>query len=81
MSKVAGFNENSFKNFLYIPESFNTNSSHQLLDYKITFVNSQYEKRNSKGDFVLKKPVRNVRFKDFWYTKINLTQIFYDEFN
>ena len=23
----------------------------------------------------------NVRFKDFWYSKINPTQIWYDEFN
>ena len=23
----------------------------------------------------------NVRFKDFWYTKINPTQIWYDKFN
>ena len=27
------------------------------------------------------KLVLNVRFKDFWYAKINLTQIWYDEFN
>ena len=26
----------------------------------------------------LKNPVFNVRFKDFWYTKINLTQIWYN---
>ena len=56
MLKVAGFNEN----FLCIPESFNTHISHQPFDYKINFVNSQDENRNSKGDFVLKKPVRNV---------------------
>ena len=24
--------------------------------------------------------IRNIRFKDFSYTKINLTQIWYDEF-
>ena len=23
----------------------------------------------------------NIHFKDFWYTKINLTQIWYDENN
>ena len=28
-----------------IPENFNTNNSHKLFDYKITFVNSQREKR------------------------------------
>ena len=31
--------------------------------------------------FCTQKPVLNIRFKDFWYTKINLTQIWYDEFN
>ena len=40
--------------FLCIPESFNTNISHQLFDYKLTFENSQRENTNSKGDFVLK---------------------------
>ena len=52
-----------------IPESFNTNISQQFFYYKITFVNSQRENTNSKGDFVL-----NKNFKDFWYTKINLIQ-------
>ena len=31
----------------------------------------------------IKKGVKsglNVRYKDFWYSKINLTQIWYDEF-
>ena len=35
-----------------IQESFNTYISHQLFDYKITFVNSQPENIDSKGDFV-----------------------------
>ena len=39
---------------LSILESFNTNISYQLFDYKITFVNSQLEKTNSKDDFELK---------------------------
>ena len=39
---------------LLIPESFNTNISHQLFDYKITFKNLQHEHTNSKSDFVLK---------------------------
>ena len=38
---------------IFKKESFNTNISHQLFD-KITFVNSQRENTNSKGDFVLK---------------------------
>ena len=37
-----------------IPGRFSTSILHQLLDYKITFVNSQLENKNSKGDFVLK---------------------------
>ena len=41
-------------NKLCITESFNTNISHQLFDYTITFVNSQHKNTNSKGDFVLK---------------------------
>ena len=39
---------------LIITERFNTNISHQLFDYRITFMNSQCENTNSKGDFVLK---------------------------
>ena len=38
------------------------------------FVNSQHYNTNSKGGFVLKTCVLKVRFKDFWYTKINLSQ-------
>ena len=37
-------------NFLCIPESFNTIISQQLIDYKITFVNSKQENTNVKGD-------------------------------
>ena len=38
-------------------------------------MNSHQEKKDSKGDFVLKvKSVRNICFKDFWYTKIDLIQ-------
>ena len=42
--------------FNYPQEIFNTNISfsHQLFDYKITFVNSQHESTKSKGIFVLK---------------------------
>ena len=53
---------------------FNMNISHQLFDYKITFVNSQNKKTNSIDDFDNKKRILNVHFKDFWYTKINLSQ-------
>ena len=39
---------------LCIPESFNTNISHQLFNYKITFMNSRNKNPNSKDAFVLK---------------------------
>ena len=58
-----------------MPESFNTNISHQLC-------NLQHENTNSKRDFVLKnKPVLNVCFKDFWHTETNLAQIWYGKLN
>ena len=41
-------------NIFCIPESFNTNISHQIFDYTITFLNKQHLNTNSKGDFVLK---------------------------
>ena len=47
-------------NSISIPDSFNTNILHQLFKYKIAFVNSQHEKTNLKGDFVIKN-----RFKRF----------------
>ena len=37
-----------------IPESFNTNISQQLFDYRLTFVNSQRKNTKSKGDLILK---------------------------
>ena len=43
-----------------IPERFNTNILHQLFDNKLTFENSQREKTNLKGYFVLKN-----RFETF----------------
>ena len=46
-----------------IPESFNTKISHQLFDFKITFVNSHSENKNSKGDFVLKNWFETSVFK------------------
>ena len=42
------------KNTIDLPESFNTNISHQLFDYTIIFLNSQNKNTNSKGDFVHK---------------------------
>ena len=55
-------------------ESFNTNISHQLFDYKITFGNSQHWNTKFKRLFCTQKPVLNDRLKDFYYTKINLSQ-------
>ena len=38
-------------------------------------MNSQHKNINSKGDFVLKNPVLNIRFKDFLQSYINPTQM------
>ena len=56
------------------------NISHQFLDYKITYVNSQHESTNSKGDFVLKprpgfKLWRDKKELDF-YEEIILFELF-----
>ena len=40
--------------FFCIPESSNSNISHQLFNCTIKFVNSQHWNTNSKGGFVLK---------------------------
>ena len=56
-----------------IPESFNTNISHQLFEYKITLVIPQHKNAKFKGDFYSKTGL-NVCLKDFWYTKIKLRQ-------
>ena len=45
----------------------------------MTLVNSQRENTNSKGDFFTQRPVRIVRFKNFWYTKKNLTEIYWND--
>ena len=66
ITKKIIFVERTGFNNLCIPEKFNTNISHQLFDYT----------NSTKGDFVLK-----TGFKDFLYTKINLTPIWYDKFN
>ena len=51
-------------NIICIPENLNANISHQLFQYKITFVNSQLENTNSKGDFVLKNRVQTFVLKN-----------------
>ena len=50
--------------YVCIPESFNTNISHQFYDNKIAFVNSRIQ-------MGIQKPVLNDCFKDFWYTRIH----------
>ena len=69
-----------FFNNLYLSESFNTNL-HQLFDYKIKVLNLQRENTISLGNVVPKTSMKNVPLKDFWYTKLNLTQIWYEQFN
>ena len=51
--KIIGMYVN-VENMFCMPESFNTNISHQLFYYIITFENPQHLNTNSKGDFVLK---------------------------
>ena len=40
----------------------------------VPFVNPEHWNTNSKDVFVLKKQVSKFCFKDFWYTKIYLSQ-------
>ena len=56
-----------------MPESIDTNNSHQSLYFKTTFVNSIHKNTNSKGDVKLKTGF-NVRFKDMtqiWYAEVH----------
>ena len=46
-----------------ITESFNTNISQHIFDYKISFVNSQLENTNSNGNFVLKNQIETFVLK------------------
>ena len=55
------FNRSLLQNNLCIQESFNTNISHKLFSYKITFLNSHQENTNSKCDLVIKLGIK-VRF-------------------
>ena len=58
------------QNKFCIPESINTNISHHVFDYKMTFVNSLHDYQIQKV-ICTQKPVVKILFKDFWYTKIN----------
>ena len=71
----------NMKLFVYQKALFNTNISHQLFDYKITFVNSQRENINLNVDFVLKNQCETFVLKNSGIQKPNLTQIWYNEFN
>ena len=57
--------------YFCLPEIYNANISHQPFDYIITFVNYKHK---CKRWFCTQKQILNVRFKDFWFTKINLRQ-------
>ena len=56
--------------------TFHTNFLTTNILYEIT----TREHKFKGGDFILKTGFKHC-FKDFWYTEINLTQIWYDEFN
>ena len=62
------------RNNVFIQESFKTNISHQIFDYKLRtyvlnnlceFTTQEYK---FKRWFCTIKPILNVRFKDFLYT-------------
>ena len=63
----------SIRNIFRIPKSFNTNISHQLFDYTITLLIHNARTQIIEVTYT-KKQVLKVRFQDFWYTKINLSQ-------
>ena len=51
----------------------------KFFDYTIIYEFTALEHKFKRW-FCTQKPVLNVRFKDLWNTKINLTQIWYDKF-
>ena len=70
------------QNYFCIPESFNMKISHHPFDHTITlWINSTRTQIQKVFLYLKTGLVLNVRFKDFWYTKINLTQIWYDKFS
>ena len=62
-----------------IPEIFNTNISHQFLNYKKTCVNSEHVNTNSKGDFCALKPsvIYNIFKRFLVYKKMRVKNIYY----
>ena len=62
-----------------IPESFNNNILHHFLIQNNLCEFTTLEHKFNRW-FCTKHLVLNVYYKDFWYTKTNLNQIWYDEF-
>ena len=58
--KADSYMKSNGGNNFCIPESFNTNISHQLFDYTITFVNLQHQNTNYKGSFTNRHFMKNV---------------------
>ena len=52
-------------------ESLDTSISHQILDYKSTFVNSQHKNTYSKDDLVLKYLFKSLELKISGIQKIS----------
>jgi hypothetical protein len=70
---------NNKKHFVYqkaLIRTFNTNFLTTQDLCESTALEHKFKRR-----FLTQNPVLNVNFKDFWYTKINPTQIWYDKFN
>ena len=66
---------------LCIPESFNTNISQKLFDYKITFVNLQHKTTISKGILYSKTGFKRkhrlrLSLKNFIYKHFRLKMIY-----
>ena len=77
-----------------LPKGKNDGLRYEVIIFSRGFIRKSlykiFEQINEKfcaginGYFCIKKILNfngNVRFNDFWYTKINMTQIWYDEFN
>ena len=64
----------SFGKRICIPESFNTNISHQLFWLHNNLCELTALEHKFRRWFCTQKPDFNFRFKDFWYTKINLSK-------
>ena len=73
VNKVCKINIGAPKmlNNICIPESFNMTISHQLFDYLHNYLcEFTALEQKFKRSYYTHKPILNVRFKDFWYTKL-----------